>query len=291
MTTSKKDRYPGPKAFETDESDLFFGRNMEINELYAQVKSSRLVVLYAKSGIGKSSLINAGLIPSFHDEPYQLIKIRLRETDITPIDTIKSELQSYLNADRLARHAGQDQSEVGLWEYLKACEFEEQDKTPVFIFDQFEEFFNHKKENRIALIHELADLINDRLPYRIRQSLRSIPLADRSDEVLRWHNLIDLKVLFAIKSDQLSLMDELKKDISIILNNRFQLSPLNRQQARAAVVQPALIESEEYTIPPFEYEEEALDVILNYLSNEEGEIESFQLQLICQHIEKQLKQK
>ena len=55
--------YVGPNTFSSDQAHLFFGRNREAGELLSLVASRRLVVFYAESGAGKSSLINARLIP------------------------------------------------------------------------------------------------------------------------------------------------------------------------------------------------------------------------------------
>ena len=288
----KRDRYPGLKAFEPADSDLFFGRNIEVLDLNAQLKANRLVVLFAKSGIGKSSLINAGLIPSLDDELFQSIKVRLQNVEIDPVTTLKNELTNYLDGELLARRANQDQASVGLWEYFRACNFGGEwpdGKIPVIIFDQFEEFFEHDKEVRGQLIVEIADLIGERLPKRIQTSLREIPFAQRTEEDLAWHSPFEVRILMAIRSDRLSLLDDLKKEIPIILHNRFQLKPLDRDSAKEAIVEPALLEDETFTSPVFTYNPQTLENMLNYLSNEEGEIESFQLQLLCQHIEKKVK--
>jgi len=55
--------YVGPRAFDTDESGYFFGRDEETEILQGLVMSRRVVLLFAKSGVGKSSLVRAGLIP------------------------------------------------------------------------------------------------------------------------------------------------------------------------------------------------------------------------------------
>ena len=56
--------YVGPRSFERKERALFFGREREARDLLALAISKRLVLFYAPSGAGKSSLINARLIPS-----------------------------------------------------------------------------------------------------------------------------------------------------------------------------------------------------------------------------------
>lgn len=59
----EREVYVGPRPFERSERGLFFGRDREISELLSLVISSRVVLCYARSGAGKTSLINAGLEP------------------------------------------------------------------------------------------------------------------------------------------------------------------------------------------------------------------------------------
>src|ERR1017187_10173428 len=56
--------FPGLRPCEPSESDLFFGRDEQIDELMARLKRSRFVAVVGTSGSGKSSLVSAGLIPA-----------------------------------------------------------------------------------------------------------------------------------------------------------------------------------------------------------------------------------
>ena len=233
----KKSRYPGIRAFERNERHVFFGRRLEARKLFNMVKAKPLVVLFAKSGIGKSSLINAGVEPLLEKDYFQVIKVRLQTTAVSPIDLVKNELSSYVDQSKLDQHAKQE----GLWEYLKACSFKkgEEEVTPVLVFDQFEEFFEHDSKDQLALNQELADMVSDRLPERIRASLRTISFRERTQEQLDWHSPIPVKIIFAIRSDRMSLMDDMSRKIPSILHHRFHLKPLGIAAAREAIVEPA----------------------------------------------------
>ncbi len=61
---SGENPYVGPRTFTQEEADRFFGREREARELVSLIISNRLVLFYAQSGAGKSSLINARLIPN-----------------------------------------------------------------------------------------------------------------------------------------------------------------------------------------------------------------------------------
>ena len=60
--------YVGPRTFTAADRKRFFGREAEAASLLARVVSERLLLFYAQSGAGKSSLINARLIPQLREE-------------------------------------------------------------------------------------------------------------------------------------------------------------------------------------------------------------------------------
>lgn len=56
--------YPGLRAFHETESDIFFGRDEQIDGLLERLQRDRFVAIAGESGCGKSSLVRAGLIPA-----------------------------------------------------------------------------------------------------------------------------------------------------------------------------------------------------------------------------------
>ena len=64
--------YVGPRPFERNDLDqaMFFGRDYEADELVSLVFAHQVVLFYAQSGAGKTSLLNAGLIPLLEKEEF-----------------------------------------------------------------------------------------------------------------------------------------------------------------------------------------------------------------------------
>jgi hypothetical protein len=60
--------YKGLRAFEKEDQDLFFGRENAVRQLTDAVAASALVPVVGASGIGKSSLVQAGLLPHLEQE-------------------------------------------------------------------------------------------------------------------------------------------------------------------------------------------------------------------------------
>src|SRR3954471_6869634 len=56
--------FPGLRPFSQNESELFFGREGQCDELARKLGVSRFVAVVGTSGSGKSSLVRAGLLPS-----------------------------------------------------------------------------------------------------------------------------------------------------------------------------------------------------------------------------------
>ena len=55
--------FPGLRPFTPEESDFFFGRERESEEIFLKLLRSRFVAVTGASGSGKSSLVQGGLIP------------------------------------------------------------------------------------------------------------------------------------------------------------------------------------------------------------------------------------
>ena len=63
------------------ENDVIFGRDDEIKSLYNRILFDIQTVVYGKSGIGKSSIINAGIVPRAKLDGMLPVDIRLAHTD------------------------------------------------------------------------------------------------------------------------------------------------------------------------------------------------------------------
>ena len=58
--------FPGLRPFRESEAHLFFGRSAHVDELLAELARSRFVAVMGASASGKSSLVNAGVLPALH---------------------------------------------------------------------------------------------------------------------------------------------------------------------------------------------------------------------------------
>jgi predicted AAA+ superfamily ATPase len=77
--------YRGIHPFRYVDHAYFYGRSEVVSELLAKVLISRLVLVFGESGAGKSSMINAGLIPAIEREGLSAERLRLRPIQEEPI--------------------------------------------------------------------------------------------------------------------------------------------------------------------------------------------------------------
>src|SRR5262245_13907039 len=75
MSQAPTNPYVGPRTFSEAEKDRFFGREREAQDLLALVLSERLVLFYAQSGAGKSSLLHTRLIPRLREEGFEVLPV------------------------------------------------------------------------------------------------------------------------------------------------------------------------------------------------------------------------
>jgi formylglycine-generating enzyme required for sulfatase activity len=228
--------------FETADQPIFFGRDEEVNHLVQYIMAHRLTVLFGQSGVGKTSLINAGVIPRLEEEGYTTLYVHvLRE----PAASIKqAALQLGQDATSLSSNPQSPSSDL--------CSFLERtlpsELRLVIFLDQFEEFFARLgKATRVAFAEELAICLGSDLDLRFVLSLRD-------DYLARLHGL------------SAQLPDD-------PLANRFRLENLNAEKARLAITEPAQAFK-------LRYEDELLETLLDDLEQEEG-VEPPQLQIVC----------
>src|SRR5688500_7199416 len=69
--------YRGLEPFRYVDNAIFFARDRELRKLIRYITMYRAVLLYGDSGSGKSSLINAGLIPAILKEGFVADRIRV----------------------------------------------------------------------------------------------------------------------------------------------------------------------------------------------------------------------
>jgi hypothetical protein len=160
--------YLGPRWYERDDEDRFYGRDVEARELYARTVANQAVLLYAQSGAGKTSLLHAGLRPL----------LERRGFDVLPVARL---LNPGIDADRsggnvFARSVidylgGGGHETIAAWVAARATV----DGPRALVIDQFEELFTlypERHEDRRAFVADLAAALHEHKRMRLVLAIR-----------------------------------------------------------------------------------------------------------------------
>ncbi len=275
-------RYPGPKEFEDTPADhaLFCGRADEVRTITQQIVASRLLVLYAYSGFGKSSLLKAGVCPRLRDQNYFPIRVRL---SASPLMKLIADSCAEASRDFDVDYTPGEGNTP--WEFFKTAMFWRKGTLlyPVMIFDQFEEIFTLVDESwRKSFAEAIGPLASGNLPasLRERQSRGDLGLSDSAPKV---------KIIFSLREEYYGSLQELSGEFPALFQDRFRLLAMKADQAIAAITNPASRQPTDtfgFKTSPFEYTPDTVKAMVEFLQGRNGTIEPFQLQLLCQHVER-----
>ncbi|MEM6261887.1 MAG: hypothetical protein AAGI38_05225 [Bacteroidota bacterium] len=293
-------RYVGVQPYKTRDRHLFFGRDNDIENLHDFLMLEKLVVLFGKSGYGKSSLLSAGIVPKLTDKEQPVsaqftpVEVRfgtyIEGQSFSPLETTRRFIEQVAGEGNPNFLPNED-AERSLWLQLKRKQAEKEDQF-VLIFDQFEEFFSYPLDQQEVFRKQLAELLYATLPEVVRRNLETLSTEEAKFAV----QPLNVKAMLSIRSDRMSFLDTMKDVLPAILNKRYELRPLREHQAIEAIVNPAEAGHDEgaswkevYITPPFAYTKDAIEKIIHELTSKQGGgVEAFQLQIVCAEIEKKI---
>lgn len=222
--------YVGPRAFRYGET--LYGRDREVMKLLDLLIAERIVLLYSPSGAGKSSLIQAALIPELEKEDFQVLPVMRVSLEPSPslerLSVTNRYVLSLLLSLEAALPAEQQTSltelaSMKLADYLSRRESGTDAAKPlVLIFDQFEEILTVDFTDRAAKEAFFAQV--------------GTALRDRH----RW-------ALFAMREEYLAGLDPYLRPIPTRLGTTFRLELLGEEAARQAMQRPAHQAGVEFT--------------------------------------------
>ncbi len=263
--------FVGPLAFQREDAPRFFGRDDEAEELLALVISEKVVLFYAQSGAGKTSLISARLIPDLEREGFAVLPVA--RVGVEEVETPDVGNLYVFNALRyLSAREGGDVPRLAassLPEFLAlGADRPGRDAIPrVLIIDQFEEIltaYPERWQEREGFFRQL------------RQVLRDDPL---------------LSLLLAMREDHIAGLDRYADLLPGSLHSRFRMERLRHPAALESVRRP--VESRRPFAPGVA--ERLVDNLRQeHLADQEkriaGEfVEPVQLQVVCYQLWEDLK--
>jgi len=277
----------GLASFTEETREYFYGRDEETAELARRVQRKLLTVLFGQSGLGKTSILRAGLVPRLRGQGYCPVYVRIDYAPSAPepAEQIKAAIAQSARGSGAWTQAGVAVAGESLWEFLHHRDDVLRDEhgatlIPLLIFDQFEEIFTLAQGDEFGraraqrFLTELADLVENRPPKPLEARLEQDDAGAERFDFAR----SDYRVLIALREDYLAPLEGLKAAMPSITQNRLRLAPMTGTQAMAAVLKPAkrLVT------------EEVAAAIVRFVAGgaeiEHAEVEPSLLSLICREL-------
>ena len=199
--------YIGPRAFRrtAEDQERFFGRDDEADEIVSLISAHKLVLVYAQSGAGKTSLFNAQVIPALERRGFEVLPVaRVQVTDSSSSTTAFSQKNDgnffsslpqienvyIFNAIQSLNQPIEDPkllADKSLTEFLSdyfpnQIDDDGEVVPQVLIFDQLEELFNFStkkwKEQQEAFFKQISKALNNNSSLRIALVIREDHLAE-----------------------------------------------------------------------------------------------------------------
>ena len=289
--------YNEPSKDASNKRYLFCGRQKETFELVQLIEHNAFVTLYGKTGIGKTSLLRAGVFPILRhhydhtvpDKPelpsFYPIHIRLKsptqlkdqevDTSSKPLSEvlilcIEHELKTIQQKEQLSSPPKPCDLKY-LWFYFHAHKFNDGSKnvSPVIVLDQFEELFaKQTDEEKVTLfLSQLYLLVENHLPWSVSEG----------------YNYPYCRFVISIRDDRFFYLEDVidREHLNIFKENRYRLRALDDTNAMEVVTIPG-----KDVIEEDDKEEIAKIIIEKAKDTERGEINTLMLSLICQRLYK-----
>ena len=278
--TQHSNPYPGLKPYTQSDWQRFYGRDQDSAILIDKLLTHRLTLLFAASGVGKSSLLNASVIPQIKSAEGENLDVidssdwvyRKQQPVIQRL--IQHIVQSLKDNQRLADDfnlASLEPEEAGkprLITVLNFCQLFVQPPI-ILVLDQFEEFFRYQRQDKA----QFQDFI------------------DQLTEVITQPDCL-VNIVISMREDFALELNAFKPRLpTVLFENYYRLEKLDKQAAEMAIRQP--VEQRGYHYEPALLKQ-LLDDLLSpeltrkteQLTRDEAvtSIEPPYLQIVCQQL-------
>lgn len=155
----KRAPYVGPLAFKTEDEWRFFGRDHEVDDLRDLLLAERIVLFYSPSGAGKTSLVQAALLPRLKEDGFRVLPVM--RVNLEPSSTTNGQVPNrYINSVLLYLEEGlplDERTPPDELAKLSLVSYLDQHRPPageygpapeLLVFDQFEEILGRSDRSR-----------------------------------------------------------------------------------------------------------------------------------------------
>lgn len=299
-----------------EETRLFFGREQEAQEVFDLIVAEPLVVVFSRSGMGKTSLLSARVMPRLAE--YGFLPVRIRVTHDLQRGPVTSTIARVEEAVRQMADVEQRKTsnelragDDTLWEFFFEHHYYRADRQlrPVLVFDQFEELFTLVRPQNEAeaerFVDQVADLVRRRVPAELEAILTDRLNGMAADDPARPDILKvlyegagpDVRVVLVMREEFLPELHTLRSNLPSVYKSSYRLQGLSLEDARECIERPAAMP--DIDGGPFSFDPGVVDQIIELLRTvrrrglvqRSDRIDPVQLQIFCHYLDQRRQKK
>jgi WD40 repeat protein/energy-coupling factor transporter ATP-binding protein EcfA2 len=234
--------YPGLRPFAPDESDLFFGRKGESEEVLGKLVKNRFVTVIGASGSGKSSLIYCGVLPKVRS-------LQINESSNWRVISFRPGNDPFAN---LADAISVDVSDSGKTKIDRNDIITELQENPEGIISVVKKFLINSNEKVLLVVDQFEELF--RYSSLGKKDTSAAPTAKFVDSLVSAvsQSTVDVFTIVTMRSDFIGECAHYQGLTRLINNSNYLVPHMGKENYRAAiegpvkyagaVIDPALVE-------------------------------------------------
>lgn len=231
--TKRRSPYQGLIPYTEADASFFFGREKETRLIIANLFGSPLTLLYGATGVGKSSVLHAGVAHQLRNRK-DLLVVVFNSWQANPLSDLKTAIADA--AGDVKAGAVTEPDSIALADFLVNYSAKA-NRRLMIILDQFEEYF---------LYHPQDDEFAAEFPRAVMQSEAPVTF------------------LISIREDFYARLDRFEGRIPSLYDNYLRIEHLDRKAAQVAIEEPIAEYNRVYRTArkPFDVEPELVEAVL-----------------------------
>ncbi len=273
------DPFAGLAAFQTSDSDRFFGRDREIASLVTQLHSHPLITVVGPSGSGKSSLVRAGVIPALETagEGWKALIIRPGRDPLAALSAVLEQVRAHRFTSTVAAITSAGTTAAGATgnratgkgatadtasgvlgtgttgDWAQDSGVPSLQQAPGYVGQQLREWARRRRRRIVLYVDQFEELYTLVSDAAVRKAFLQC-LEGAADDASS-----PLRVVLSIRSDFLDRIAEDGRFMSEVSRGLFFLSPMDRDSLGQALSRP--VEAADYRFEDRALLDEMLDAL------------------------------